>query len=122
MRQPHSPCQVPPPLHQSPPAMWLVVRPGTQSLRGHLRRVGTMAGSPVRRTRHHTCTRQETDFYPVVHLNFIQHTFTIQAEGLACNVRGRTTHVHGTCWDTAGQCRCHPGPTRLALHSNSGSI
>lgn len=40
---------------------------------------------------------------------------------LTCSVRGRTSRVHGTCWDTAGRCRCHPVPTHLALRSSSGS-
>lgn len=59
MRPPHSPCQGWPPLHQSPPAMWPAVHPGTQSQRVHWRRAGRRAGSLSLRNHRHIYERRQ---------------------------------------------------------------
>lgn len=59
MRRRHSPYQVQPPLHQSPPAMWPAVHPETQNLRVRQTRGGRTAGSLDQRTHHHTCKKNK---------------------------------------------------------------
>lgn len=135
----HSPCQVWPPLHQSPPARWPAVHPGTQNQRARWRRGGTRAGSLFQRNHCHTCKRRQRlsfhlhfntnstniiqKMFAGLHTEWRSKTIPVKFKvwELTCSVHGHTNHVRGTCWDTAGQCRCHPAPSHPALHSSSGS-